>query len=236
MTFAPKHRINQHNAVGNSPAQAGFTLIEMMVVVVILSIFAGMMTVSVGSTESRKNRAFYEHLIDSLSYVRLVSAERMQPMGLVLQPDNSGQVQPTIVALSNPYAHFEATAASNNAAKNSMELLAMSLDTQQPTMPSWVVEDSVTLPQLPPDVSIEVTAMDMPVSVSTQSANFSLNNSNASQQTPQLQPWFVGTDVPQALWFGTGEAAPVRIEVRHKKRLVGDAIMLMPDGRIKVGE
>src|SRR5699024_11898159 len=56
--------------------QAGFTLVEIVVVVVILSIFAGMMSLSVGSSESRKNRAFYEHLTDSLSYVRLLSAER----------------------------------------------------------------------------------------------------------------------------------------------------------------
>ena len=68
-------------------SQSGFTLVEIVVVVVILSIFAGMMSLSVGSSESRKNRAFYEHLTDSLSYVRLLSAERMQPMGLSLQAD-----------------------------------------------------------------------------------------------------------------------------------------------------
>ena len=39
----------------NRYAQHAFTLVEMMVVVVILSIFAGMMTLSVGSSEARKS-------------------------------------------------------------------------------------------------------------------------------------------------------------------------------------
>ncbi|MFP3355467.1 hypothetical protein R0K04_29420, partial [Pseudoalteromonas sp. SIMBA_153] len=59
------------------------------------------------SSESRKNRAFYEHLTDSLSYVRLLSAERMQPMGLRLQADNQGQIEPVIVTLSNPYIAYQ---------------------------------------------------------------------------------------------------------------------------------
>ncbi|MGO1782136.1 MAG: prepilin-type N-terminal cleavage/methylation domain-containing protein, partial [Moraxellaceae bacterium] len=83
-------------------AQSGFTLVEIIVVVVILSVFAGMMSLSVGSSESRKNRAFYEHLTDSLSYVRLLSSERAQPMGLSLQANNQGQITPVIVTLSNP--------------------------------------------------------------------------------------------------------------------------------------
>ena len=76
----------------NSRTQIGFTLVEIVVVVVILSIFAGIMSLSVGSSEARKNRAFYEHLTDSLSYVRLLSAERMQPMGMRMQADKQGQV------------------------------------------------------------------------------------------------------------------------------------------------
>ena len=85
-----------------SGSESGFTLVEIVVVVVIISIFAGMISLSVGSSESRKNHAFYEHLTDSLNYVRLLSAERMQPMGLSLQADKQGQVTPIIMTLSNP--------------------------------------------------------------------------------------------------------------------------------------
>jgi len=216
--------------------QTGFTLVEIVVVVVILSIFAGMMSLSVGSSESRKNRAFYEHLTDSLSYVRLLSAERMQPMGLRLQADNQGQIEPVIVTLSNPYIAYQTADSvsgtfSNNLdsqSKNSMELSAdlggMSGFTgeQQPT-PSWDLESEVSLPELPAGVSIRVQSLD------------AINLANTGQ-TQSLQPWFSDQTVPQLLWFGTGQATPVTIEVIHDSRLVGEVITIMPDGSMMIGQ
>ena len=207
-------------------SQAGFTLVEIVVVVVILSIFAGMMSLSVGSSESRKNRAFYEHLTDSLSYVRLLSAERMQPMGLSLQADKQGQVAPMIVTLSNPYIAYQTASASNTIGerpKNAMELsadLAGGAEGQPPT-PSWEVEPEVSLPPLPAGVSIRVQTLDAGTA------------SNAAQT---LQPWFTNQTVPQIVWFGTGQATPVTIEVLHDARLVGEVITIMPDGSMTIGQ
>ena len=212
-------------------AQAGFTLVEIVVVVVILSIFAGMMSLSVGSSESRKNRAFYEHLTDSLSYVRLLSAERMQPMGLSLQANKQGQVTPVIVTLSNPYVAYQTAASTSSSRdstpKNSMELstdlssMSGGIENKLPT-PSWEVESEVTLPELPTGVSLSVQSLDA-------------NNVSNREQTQTLQPWFTDQTVPQVLWFGTGQAAPVTIEVRHNSRLVGEVITIMPDGNISIG-
>ena len=212
-------------------AQAGFTLVEIVVVVVILSIFAGMMSLSVGSSESRKNRAFYEHLTDSLSYVRLLSAERMQPMGLSLQANKQGQVTPVIVTLSNPYIAYQ-TAASTSSSRESTPKNSMELSTDLSSMsggienklatPSWEVESEVTLPELPTGVSLSVQSLDA-------------NNVSNREQTQTLQPWFTDQTVPQVLWFGTGQAAPVTIEVRHNSRLVGEVITIMPDGNISLG-
>jgi len=212
-------------------AQAGFTLVEIVVVVVILSIFAGMMSLSVGSSESRKNRAFYEHLTDSLSYVRLLSAERMQPMGLSLQANKQGQVTPVIVTLSNPYIAYQTAASTSSSRdstpKNSMELstdlssMSGGIENKLPT-PSWEVESEVTLPELPTGVSLSVQSLDA-------------NNVSNRGQTQTIQPWFTDQTVPQVLWFGTGQAAPVTIEVRHNSRLVGEVITIMPDGNISIG-
>ncbi len=212
-------------------AQAGFTLVEIVVVVVILSIFAGMMSLSVGSSESRKNRAFYEHLTDSLSYVRLLSAERMQPMGLSLQANKQGQVTPVIVTLSNPYIAYQTAASTSSSRdstpKNSMELstdlssMSGGIENKLPT-PSWEVESEVTLPELPAGVSLSVQSLDA-------------NNVSNRGQTQTIQPWFTDQTVPQVLWFGTGQAAPVTIEVRHNSRLVGEVITIMPDGNISLG-
>ena len=216
----------------NSRTQAGFTLVEIVVVVVILSIFAGIMSLSVGSSESRKNRAFYEHLTDSLSYVRLLSAERMQPMGLRLQADKQGQVEPVIVTLSNPYVAYQTTEmtsdSTNSQPKNAMELsaevagLSGSTNEKKPT-PSWEVESGVSLPALPTGVSIRVQSLD----------SSGLQNTGRTQT---LQPWFSDQNVPQVLWFGTGQAAPVTIEVLHDSRLVGEVITIMPDGSMRIGQ
>ncbi|WP_296193591.1 MULTISPECIES: prepilin-type N-terminal cleavage/methylation domain-containing protein [unclassified Psychrobacter] len=212
--------------------QAGFTLVEIVVVVVILSIFAGMMSLSVGSSESRKNRAFYEHLTDSLSYVRLLSAERMQPMGLSLQADKQGQVTPIIVTLSNPYIAYQTQAATSSSGdsmpKNAMELSAdltsmsgAAID-KVPT-PSWEIEPEVSLPALPMGVSLSVQSLDA-------------GKQTTTGQMQALQPWFTDHNVPQVLWFGTGQATPVTIEVRHNSRLVGEVITIMPDGSMSIGQ
>lgn len=217
-----------------SHSQRGFTLVEIVVVVVILSIFAGMMSLSVGSSESRKNRAFYEHLTDSLSYVRLLSAERMQPMGLSLQADKQGQVSPVIVTLSNPFVSYQTPIAPSSTTdatpKNAMELstdlTGLSMDKEKQPTPSWSTESEVTLPELPAGVSIHVQSLE-----GTQ-----VIGNNGAEKTRALQPWFSGQTVPQVLWFGTGQATPVTIEVRHNSRLVGEVITIMPDGSMRIGQ
>ena len=155
--------------MNNHHPQAGFTLVEIVVVIVIISIFAGMMSLSVGSSESRKNRAFYEHLTDSLSYVRLLSAERMQPMGLSLQADKQGQVTPVIVTLSNPYISYQTDTSTSSSGdstpKNSMELSAdlssmSNVPEDKLPMPSWELESEVTLPELPAGVSLAIQSLD----------------------------------------------------------------------------
>lgn len=209
-----------------SGSQIGFTLVEIVVVVVIIAIFAGMTSLSVGSSESRKNLAFYEHLTDSLNYIRLLSAERMQPMGLSMQADAQGQLTPVIVTLANAYIAYTADD-SDNTAKNAMELSAMSAtnETISP-IPSWEIEPEVELPALPANVSIDIQSLDAS----------STNMTNGSVETRSLQPWFTDQNVPQVLWFGTGQATPVTIEVRYQSRLVGEVITIMPDGSMTIGQ
>ncbi|WP_333612941.1 prepilin-type N-terminal cleavage/methylation domain-containing protein [Psychrobacter sp.] len=211
--------------------QAGFTLVEIVVVVVILSIFAGMMSLSVGSSESRKNRAFYEHLTDALSYVRLLSAERMAPMGLSLKADKQGQITPVIDTLSNPYIAYQTqdstSSRGDSTPKNAMELSAdltnMPAATDKVPTPSWDIEPEVSLPAFPTGVSLSVQSLDA-------------GKQTTAGQTQALQPWFTNQNVPQVLWFGTGQATPVTIEVRHNSRLVGEVITIMPDGSISIGQ
>lgn len=65
-------------------AQRGFTLIELMLVIVIISIFAAMVGLSVGGTSERQLLQQRERLIDNLALIRLESAD--QGRVLALQP------------------------------------------------------------------------------------------------------------------------------------------------------
>lgn len=218
-------------------SQTGVTLVEIIVVIVILSVFASIISLSVGSSDTRKNRAFYEHLTDSLGYVRLLSAERMQPMGLSLQADHQGQVTPVIVMLSNPYSAYQtqnnAVRRSDSMPKNAMELSAniaglSAGNTNRLPIPSWDIAPQVPLQSLPAGVSISIQNLD-----SQYDASQSLFNNSQSQS---LQPWFNAQTVPQVLWFGTGQATSVTIEVHYQSRLVGEVITIMPDGSIHMGQ
>jgi hypothetical protein len=62
------------------------------------------------------------------------------------------------------------------------------------------------------------------------------SGSSSTAEQKQLQPWFADQTVPQVLWFGTGQAAPVTIEVIHNSRLVGEVITIMPDGSMTIGQ
>lgn len=199
--------------------QAGFTLVEIVVVVVILAVFAAVVGLSVGSSEARKNRAFYEHLTDTLDYVRLLSAERMQPMGLQLQGNVNGQAEPVIVQLDNAYAAYQ-NMPQVEPPKSNMELSAdIGGQSVEQVTPTWQDVSEVTLPELPVGVTLSINPL-------------TVDNGATNGQT--LQPWFT-KGAPEVLWFGTGQAAPVAIEVRYNSRLVGEVIQILPDGRVQVG-
>ena len=85
----------------------------------------------------------------------------------------------------------------------------------------------VTLPELPPSVTLNIQSLE---------ASSGSNGMNSASDVQVLQPWFTGQAVPQVLWFGTGQAAPVTIEVRRQSRLVSEVITIMPDGSIITGQ
>ena len=63
--------------------QQGFTLIEVMLVVVIAGIFAAMVSLSVGGSETRKVLQEREQLIDSIAVIRLESQDQGRMLGLL---------------------------------------------------------------------------------------------------------------------------------------------------------
>ncbi|MBC7750951.1 MAG: prepilin-type N-terminal cleavage/methylation domain-containing protein [Candidatus Saccharibacteria bacterium] len=64
-------------------AQQGFTLIEVMLVVLIAGVFAAMVSLSVGGSETRRVLQEREQLVNSISVVRLESEDQGRMLGLL---------------------------------------------------------------------------------------------------------------------------------------------------------
>lgn len=64
-------------------AQRGFTLIEVMLVIVIMSVFAGLVVVSISGVEQRKLMQQREQLINDLNIVRLESMDQARVFALI---------------------------------------------------------------------------------------------------------------------------------------------------------
>lgn len=63
--------------------QQGFTLIEVMLVVLIAGIFAAMVSLSVGGSDTRKVLQEREQLVDSIAVIRLESQDQSRMLGLL---------------------------------------------------------------------------------------------------------------------------------------------------------
>ncbi len=187
----------------------GFTLVEVMIVIVILSVFAGMMTLSVGGSESRRNKAFYEHLQSNINYVRLLSIEQMQPYGLAIQlakADQPSEIR--VVKLQLPTF--------NQSTPNQ--------PVSDQAVPSWQLEKSIEPLVIPDNVDVSISPLD----------NVNAINQNLSSPAPS---WLVGDQAPPVVWFGTGEATPVQLTVRAKNGdtiyLVDDPLIINAAGSLE---
>jgi type II secretion system protein H len=80
--FLPTHHssFRQSNALKR---QQGFTLIEVMLVVLIAGIFAAMVSLSVGGSDTRKVLQEREQLVDSIAVIRLESQDQSRMLGLL---------------------------------------------------------------------------------------------------------------------------------------------------------
>ena len=63
--------------------QSGFTLIEVMLVVLIAGIFAAMIGLSIGGSDARRVLQEREELIDSIAEIRLESQDQSRMLGLI---------------------------------------------------------------------------------------------------------------------------------------------------------
>ncbi|MFZ3192714.1 MAG: type II secretion system protein [Moraxellaceae bacterium] len=72
--------------------QRGFTLIELMLVIVIIGIFAAMVSLSVGGESERRLLLLRERLVDNLAIVQLESLDQGRLLALQVVPQQAGQL------------------------------------------------------------------------------------------------------------------------------------------------
>lgn len=191
----------------------GFTLVEIMVVIVILSIFAGMMMLSVNSADNRKHMAFYDHLQSNISYIRLLAAEQMQPYGLAIKlakDDVPNQlVAVKLVGSAPKIANSEASSTTNNGPAQ---------------VPQWQIASQVSPLDIPQHINVTILPLD---------------NTPAATISPV---WLTGNDAPPIVWFGTGEATPVQILLQKKNPNdetvypIGEPILINSAGAIEAAQ
>lgn len=81
MRVTPDNMNPDYSQYGYS--QQGFTLIELMLVIVIMSVFAGLVVVSISGVEQRKLMQQRDQLINDLNVVRLESADQARVFALI---------------------------------------------------------------------------------------------------------------------------------------------------------
>jgi general secretion pathway protein G len=172
-------------------APRGFTLIELMLVIVIISIFASMVGLSVGGISERRLLQERERLTDNLALIRLESVDQGRLLGLSLVPQTATQ--------TSGYA-------------------VVTLDPQAPERDKrWPVAEGFKFQPLPDRVRLVVTSLQ-PLAVGGRAS--ALNDS----------------DTPRLLWFGNGEATPVRLQLQQDDQLIGAAVYVTATGQVSDSE
>lgn len=169
----------------------GFTLLELMLVIVIIGIFAGMVGLSVGGISERRVLQAREQLTDHLALIRLESVDQGRLLGLRAVAQTATQASGYAVVELNP----DATERDKR----------------------WPVAEGFKFQSLPDRVRLVVTSLQPPVVGARPTA---LNQS----------------DAPLLIWFGNGEATPVRMQLQQDDQLVGAAIYVSATGQVSDSE
>ena len=175
--------------------QKGFTLIELMVVIVIISIIASLIVLNIDGVDQRKAMQAREVFILDLHQINREANDQARILALQLQ--NATDVAPF------QYAVLEYLAAAAQSPSG-----AMLIENKK-----WQQYSEFKPRTLPEQVSFSVQSVDQ-------------QYENAKNDD------LLQGDAPKLLWFGNGEAKPVRIQFYFEQRPIGEEIELDHLGKI----
>ena len=194
--------MNNKNKVKQiAKSQQGFTLIEVMLVIVIMAVMASLIVMNVQGVDQRKVMQARELLILNLKKIRLESADQGRILGLLIQPATDIAPAQYEVVEYRPQANSD----NSNQSKLNQSQFNQNQPMRERDQYRWQLATDFDSQTLPEQSSVQIQSLDHQL------------NLDALKQNDAL---------PQIIWLGNGEAVPVRIQLYLQQQQVGDAIVL----------
>lgn len=184
----------------------GFTLIELMVVIVIISIIVSLIVLNIDGVDQRKAMQAREILILDLKKINREAVDQSRIYALVIQP------QTDVASFSYRFDEYQPSLSSTNDL-NSRLNYSNTLNQSNNRQKKWIEADAMTVRELPNRVSFTVDSQD--------------HEFKQAQNTDLL-----GNNAPKLIWLGNGEVKPVSIQIYYDQKPVGDLIQIDYLGKI----
>lgn len=176
----------------------GFTLVELMLVIVIMSIFAAMVVMSISGVDQRRLMQQREQLMNDLSVIRLESMDQSRVFALLSTNANATQEAGYVVAEYQP-PELQA-ARQRNSTKIELDL--------QNKQKLWKPVAEFKARSFADGAYLQIKPLDNPAT----------NNNNNQNQN------LLGRESPDLIWYGNGEVKPVRLQLMKDNIPIGEAI------------
>lgn len=194
--------MNNKNKVKQiAKSQQGFTLIEVMLVIVIMAVMASLIVMNVQGVDQRKVMQARELLVLNLKKIRLESADQGRILGLLIQPATDIAPAQYEVVEYRPQANSD----NSNQSKLNQSQFNQNQPMRERDQYRWQLATDFDSQTLPEQSSLQIQSLDHQLNLDVLKQNDAL---------------------PQIIWLGNGEAVPVRIQLYLQQQQVGDAIVL----------
>ena len=186
--------------------QKGFTLIELMVVIVIISIIASLIVLNIDGVDQRKAMQARELLILDLKKMNREAVDQSRIYALVIQS------QTDVASFGYRFDEYIPQRSQTNDATHRLNH-SNALNSSNKKKKKWLEADAVTVRELPNRVSFTVESQD--------------HEFKQAQNTDLL-----GNNAPKLIWLGNGGVKPVSIQIYYDQKPVGDLIQIDYLGKI----
>ena len=186
--------------------QKGFTLIELMVVIVIISIIASLIVLNIDGVDQRKAMQARELLILDLKKMNREAVDQSRIYALVIQS------QTDVASFGYRFDEYIPQRSQTNDVTHRLNH-SNALNSSNNNQKKWLEADAVTVRELPNRVSFTVESQD--------------HEFKQAQNTDLL-----GNNAPKLIWLGNGEVKPVSIQIYYDQKPVGDLIQIDYLGKI----